>query len=420
MVTARTQKRLVGSSALDHDLWPSWMPRMAFRPAGEGLQGDVLVVIFLRGAADGLNVLVPHGDEAYYQARPTLAIPRPDDKNQLAEGRALDLDGFFGLHPALLPLMDAWQDGKLGFIHACGSPDDSHSHFRAMDIMERGLAEPLGPASGWINRHLASVDNGNPSPLRALAIGESVQRSLQGSVPVTALRSITEAHFGRSQMSTDAFQAALGMLYAGPGMMESLGRETLELLHSLEQLDPEKYRPEGSVAYPDTEFGQGLKQVAMLVKIDVGLEVAALDLGGWDTHFAQGGGTGLMANLLTDLGQGLAAFHADLRDELGKVTLVVMTEFGRRVTENASLGTDHGSGSVMLLLGGAVEGGKVHGTWPGLAPEERSGPGDLKVTTDYRDVLAEIVERRLGNPRLDLLFPGYTPIRGGFVRRDQP
>jgi uncharacterized protein (DUF1501 family) len=395
------------------------MPRLAFSPAAKGLQGDVLIVIFLRGAADGLNILVPHGDEAYYLARPTLGIPRPDDKNQSAGARALDLDGFFGLHPALLPLMDAWQDGELGFVHACGSPDDSHSHFRAMDVMERGLAEPLGPASGWINRHLASVANGNPSPLRALAIGESVQRSLQGSVPVTALRSITEAHFGRDQRNAEAFQAALGELYAGPGMMESLGRETLELLQSLERLDPEKYRPEGSLAYPDSEFGRGLKQVAMLIKIELGLEVAALDLGGWDTHFAQGAETGLMANLLADLGQGLAAFHADLRDEMGKVTQVVMTEFGRRVTENASLGTDHGSGSVMLLMGGSVAGGRVHGSWPGLAPEQRSGPGDLKVTTDYRDVLAEIVLRRLGNPRLDLLFPGYAPGQGGFVRGAQ-
>jgi uncharacterized protein (DUF1501 family) len=395
------------------------MPRLAFHPVTEGLQGDVLVVIFLRGAADGLNILVPHGDEAYYQARPTLGIPRPDDINQPAGARALDLDGFFGLHPALLPLMDAWQDGKLGFVHACGSPDDSHSHFRAMDIMERGLAEPIGPASGWINRHLASVANGNPSPLRALAIGESVQRSLQGSVPVTALRSITEAHFGRDQRSAQAFQSALGELYSGPGMMDSLGRETLELLQSLEQLDPEKYHPEGSLAYPDSEFGRGLKQVAMLIKIDLGLEVAALDLGGWDTHFAQGAETGLMANLLADLGQGLAAFHADLRDKMGKVTLVVMTEFGRRVTENASLGTDHGSGSVMLLLGGSVEGGRVHGRWPGLAPEQRFGPGDLMVTTDYRDVLAEIVLRRLGNAQLDLLFPGYAPGQGGFVRWDK-
>jgi uncharacterized protein (DUF1501 family) len=393
------------------------MPRLAFAPPGRGEGGDVLVVVFLRGAADGLNMIVPHGEPAYYASRPTLALPRPDDRTAARQERVFDLDGFFGLHPAMSSLLPAWQEAHLAIVHACGAPDDSRSHFKAMELMERGLANLAGPASGWINRHLASLDTGNPSPLRAIGFGEAVPRSLRGVIPVSALRSIAEFHLGGEPEIARMLRGGLAGLYSGDDALAAIGRETLRILETVERLDPQLYRPNpGSPAYPATDFGAALSQVAMLARAGVGLEVAAIDLGGWDTHFAQGASQGLMAALLTDLASGLAALHADLADRLDRLTVVVMTEFGRRVQENASLGTDHGHGSLMLLVGGHVEGGKVHGSWPGLDPDQLFGPGDLAVTTDYRDVLAEVCRKRLNNPAVDQVFPGFTPGRQGFVR----
>ena len=395
----------------------SWMPRLAFRPAALGPRGDVLLVVFLRGAADSLNMIVPHGEEAYYRRRPSLAIARPDDRRAGAALCSLDLDGFFGLHPALAPLLPAWQAGHLGVVHACGAPDESRSHFHAMELMERGLTDMRGPASGWISRHLASLDTGNDSPLRAVGIGEQVQRSLRGAVPVSALQSITDYHLGGDAQAAACLQATLAGLYAGDDPMGEAGRETLAVLETLAALSAEGYRPKPGAVYPESGFGMGLRQVAALVRAEVGLEAAAIDLGGWDTHFGQGGSEGLMAGLLSDLSQGLAALHADLIDDLADVTVVVMTEFGRRVAENASLGTDHGHGGALLVLGGGVEGGKVHAQWPGLAADQLLGPGDLAVTIDYRDVLAEICQLRLNNPALESIFPDYAPVLRGIVRR---
>ncbi len=395
--------------------WPAPLPRMSFAPAHVGPSGDILLVIFLRGAADGLNIIVPHGDDEYYEVRPTLAIARPDDSKVGEVRRTKDLDGFFGLHPGLAPLTDAWDAGHLGLLHACGSPEDSRSHFRAMEYMERGVSTDFGPASGWLNRHLALMNRQSQSPLRGLGWGEAVPRSLQGSVPVMALSSITEAHMGGDMQPARLFRESLRVLYGTSREMNVLGNETLDVLEALEVLDPEKYQPTGDRDYPLTEFSQGLKQVAMLIKAQIGLEVAAIDLGGWDTHFAQGGADGQMANLLADLGGGLAAFHADLEKFIDQVTVVVMTEFGRRVSENASLGTDHGHGGVMLLLRGGVKGGRVFADWPGLKRDRLFGPGDLQVTTDYRDVLSEILHLRLGNPDVENVFPDFITTRSGFI-----
>jgi uncharacterized protein (DUF1501 family) len=415
MMTSRRTFLRLAALGLAPLAWPAWMPRMSFAPKHTAPRGDVLICIFLRGAADVLNIVVPHGEAEYYRLRPTLAIPRPDDRNTRADLRAVDLDGFFGMHPALAPLAPAWQDRQLAFVHACGAPDESRSHFQAMELMERGVTAAPGPASGWIGRHLASLDTGNRSPLRAIGLGERAQRSLQGSVPATALRSIADFHLGGDARAVARMQAALAALYAGDqeqsaGLpLEAIGHDTLDVLTTIEALDPVIYRPSGGVAYPDSEFGIGLRQVAMLMKAEVGLEVACLDLGGWDTHIAQGGSEGLMAGLLNDLGAGLAALYADLRDHADRLLVVTMSEFGRRVQENGGLGTDHGHGSMMLLMGGGVAGGRVHGQWPGLAPEQLVGPGDLAATTDYRDVLGELVQKRLNNPNLEEVFPGYVP-----------
>jgi uncharacterized protein (DUF1501 family) len=399
-----------------------WLPRLAFAPEQSAPRGDVLVVVFLRGAADGLNLVVPHGEDAYYAQRPTLSIARPDDPRVPAGQRALDLDGFFGLHPALAPLQPAWQAGQLAAVHACGAPDESRSHFRAMELIERGVDDERGPASGWIGRHLATLNTGNPSPLRAVGLvgGDNhapLPRSLYGSVPASALRSIADFHLGGDPRAVAPLQAALGALYGADTVLAGTAAATLAILETLARLDPAGYRPAGGARYPDSDFGRGLRQVAQLIKAEVGLEVAALDLGGWDTHFVQGAVEGLMAELLRDLGAGLAAIHADLRERAERLCVVVMSEFGRRVQENGSLGTDHGHGGVMLLLGGHVAGGRVHGRWPGLGDGQLVGPGDLAVTTDYRDVLAEVCLQRLNNPALGEIFPGYTPQLRGIVTR---
>ena len=281
--------------------------------------------------------------------------------------------------------------------------------------MERGVEDERGPASGWISRHLATINNGNNSPLRAFGLGEIPQRSLYGSVPVASLQSITDFHLGGNARLAERMQAALAALYNGSGPLDRAGRETLEILEILSKLNPEARPPIGTWPYPSTEFGLGMQQIAMLVVAEVGLEVAAIDLGGWDTHFAQGGSEGLMANLLDDLAGGLAAFHEDLRDEQSSLTVVVMSEFGRRVRENASLGTDHGHGGILMLMGGSINGGLVHGQWPGLADGQLFGPGDLAVTTDYRDVLGEICSRRLGNQALEEIFPDYSVSMPGIV-----
>jgi uncharacterized protein (DUF1501 family) len=385
------------------------MPSLAFAPPQEGPRGDVLVCAFLRGAADGLNIVVPHAEEIYYQQRPTLAVPRPDDLKAKSDLRVLDLDGFFGLHPALSPLLTVWQAGHLAPVHAVGSPDDSRSHFKAMELMERGVDDSSGPPSGWLARHLATLDTGNHSPLRGVSMGEMVARSLQGPVPASALRSITDFHLGVDRRAVTQLSRALAHLYRTGDALDPYATEAMQTLETLNALDPEGYRPANKAIYPDSEFGMGLRQVALLVKAQVGLEVACLDLGGWDTHIGQGGSQGVMSNLLADLAGGLAAFYLDLADRIDHTQVVVMTEFGRRLKENGGLGTDHGHGGVMLLLGGNVVGGQVHADWPGLASEQLIGPGDLAITTDYRDVLAEIVARRLNNAQSELVFPGYTP-----------
>lgn len=385
-------------------LTQTWLPRLSFAPVNTAPRGDTLVVVFLRGAADVLNMVVPHGEDAYYQLRPSLGIARPDDVRKKKEERTVDLDGFFGLHPNMSPLLEAWQSEQLAIIHACGAPDESRSHFKAMELMERGVDDERGPASGWIGRHLATLNTGNTSPLRAVGMGTRPQRSLSGSVPVSALRSIADFHLGGDQRILQQMRASLETVYAN----DILGRETLSIMDTLEKLDPSTYHSPLST-YPNTEFGLALKQTAMLIKAEVGLEVSAIDLGGWDTHFAQGSSTGIMPNLMKDLAEGLAAFHADMAEYQNQLTTVTMSEFGRRASENGSLGTDHGHGSMMMVLGGNVDGGKVHGQWPGLAEGQLIGPGDLTVTTDYRDVLSEILTKRLNNPATNEIFPDHQP-----------
>lgn len=377
--------------------------RMVFQP-GRGPAGDVLVCVFLRGGADGLHLVAPYGDAEYYRQRPRLGVPRPDDRGADPARRGKALDGFFALHPLLAPLEPIYRAGHLAVAHAVGSPDQTRSHFEAMETMERGVGDGSRATSGWLGRHLQTVGSA-PSPTRALAIGETLPQSLEGALGASAIRSLDAFRLTRPAGWSDGFRATLAGLYDDEsGPLADAGRETFRLLRAMERLEPARYRPSDGARYPDSDFGRGLREVAQLVKAALGLEVACLDLGGWDSHYGQ---DAVLDGLLRELGEGLAAFHADLGTKMARVTVVVMSEFGRRVRENGGLGTDHGRATCFFLMGGGIRGGRVIAEWPGLDPDQQEGPGDLKVTLDYRDLLAEIVRDRLKNPRWREVFPGY-------------
>lgn len=370
-----------------------------FRPE-PGPEGDVLVCLFLRGGMDGLHVVPPHGDRHYARHRPTLALLPPDARG----AKTLDLDGFFALHPNLAPLMEPYRAGELAIVHACGTPDRTRSHFEAMATMECGIDDGSLGESGWLGRHLAISGTKRRTALRALALGDMVPQSLHGAMGAVAVSSLSEFRLKTPERWGPAFRTALTALYApGADPVSEGGRDTLNLLRSMERLDPKEYRPVAGARYPDGDFGSHLRQVAQLIKADVGLEVACVDLGGWDSHVAQGP---LLDGLTRDLGQGLAALRTDLGDRFRRVTVLAMSEFGRRAYENSGVGTDHGRATCMFVMGGGIHGGRVFARWPGLAPDHLEEPGDLRVTTDYRDVLAEIVRDRLGNPELARVFPG--------------
>lgn len=385
---------------------PRWLPRVALADPHVGPAGDTLVCIFLRGGADGLNMVVPHGDEGYYQRRPYLGIPRPDD-NHAHNARAVDLDGFFGLHPALAPLHAIYSAGDLAIVQATGSPDETRSHFEAMDLMERG-ATTNGDYTGWLARHLATLDTGNESALRAIGVGDMLPASLTGAVSATALQSIADYHLRGAGEHIGDMTALLQTLYnQQPDLLAAAANQTFASMAVLEKLGQAPYTANGR-GYAESDFSRALQTVAQLIKADVGVEITCVDLDGWDTHVTQGGAEGVQANLMAQLANGLAAFYEDLGERMNGVTAVVMSEFGRRVQENGGLGTDHGHGSMMMVLGGGIHGGQVYTRWPGLQPEQLVGPGDLAVTTDYRDVLGELLHKRLNNPQATAVFPGYT------------
>ncbi len=395
--------------------WPGWMPRLSFAPKNRAPRGDVLVVVFLRGGADGLNIVVPHGENAYYDARPQINLARPDDSKADKGKKALDLDGFFGVHPALEPLLPIFKGNQLVAVHATGSPDPTRSHFDAMSFMERGTPGSSALNTGWIGRHLASLDTGSNTPLRAIGWGNSLQASLRGTISATAIKSIVDYHLRGRADTANEMLASLNALYAAdPGAMKLAAEQTNAVLDLVSRVNVASYKPANDASYNDkNEFDMALMQTAALIKADVGLEVSAIDVGGWDTHQNE------IADLtkdLTTLGKGLANFHADMGDAMKDITVVVMSEFGRRVEENASGGTDHGHGNMMLVMGGHVAPKPVIAQWPGLSSDKLSN-GDLAITIDYRDVLSEILTARLNNPAVDTVFPDFKPTSHGIVTK---
>lgn len=373
-----------------------------------------LVCIFLRGGADTLNMIVPHGDGEYYRNRPTLAIPAPGKRSDAA----IAIDDLYGFHPKLAALEPIFKEGRLGIVQAVGSDNPSGSHFEAQDQLEHGQSFGGSLGGGWLGRHLRSRAGGGDSPLAAVSIGPSIAESLRGAPAATALRSIDELQLPHASANPVAVSRALAKMYqAEVGLISQQGKETLALLDRVERLRNKPYVPSNGAVYPNNPFGQGLREVARIIKASLGLEVACLDLGGWDTHFVQGASTGLQAANMEILAAGLAAFDADLSAQRERVSTLVMTEFGRRLYENGSGGTDHGRGCAYFAMGGGIAGGKVHGAWPGLKEESTlPGPGGLEVKIDYRSVLSEMLVNAVGDAKLDAVFTDFTPAPVGLCR----
>jgi len=383
---------VVGTTAV-----PAFLARAAF---GAETGRKRFVVLFQRGAADGLNIVIPHGERSYYAMRPTIAIPR---------GQELELDGFFGLHPAMAPLKPLWEAKQLALVHAAGSPDNTRSHFDAQDYMESGTPGVKSTEDGWLNRALRDQKK-DASPFRAVAMGGSLPRTLAGPSPAIAIDNVNQFGVGGNSAAAQPAANTFEAMYAQSvdTVLHGTGRETFEAVKMLKSADPGRYTPAPGANYPRGRFGDSLRQVAQLLKADLGVEVAFADIGGWDHHVNEGNVKGQLANLLREFAQGLAAFWTDL-GALGEETVIVsMTEFGRTARQNGNAGTDHGHAGVMFVLGGPVKGGKVYGRWPGLAPEQLYEGRDLALTTDFRRVLGEGVYRHLGNRRLDIVFPGFS------------
>ena len=376
-----------------------------------------MVCVFLRGGADTLNLIVPYGDDQYYKARPTISIPSPAKSGENKDA-AIRLDDFYALHPKLRPLLPIFKEGRLGIVQAVGSDNTSGSHFEAQDQMEHGESYGKLVGGGWLGRYLRTRASSGQTPLSAVAIGATIPESLRGAPSASAIYSLDEIQIKTPSGDPRAVSVALSAMYgAEVGILSQPGRSTLDLLKRVEALRGKEYKPENGAQYPPSDFGNGLREIARLIKAKVGLEVACVDLGGWDTHFFQGTSSGLQAESIDELARGLVAFDADLKSERERTTSLVMTEFGRRIYENGSLGTDHGRGFALLAMGHRINGGKIHGAWPGLEEQETDllGPGGLKINVDYRSVLAEVLARILGSRSLDRVFPHFQPQPVGLV-----
>ena len=372
--------------------------------AAAGSRRKVLVTIFQRGAVDGLNMIVPFGESAYYSARPSIAIARPGTSPEAA----VDLDGFFGFHPRLAPLKPLYDAGQLAVVHACGSPDGTRSHFDAQDYMETATPGVKSTPDGWLNRYLHAREHQAATPFRAVALAPQLPRSLQGVEPALAIGQI--AQFGiRAGQGSDMVQASFEAEYAAAaqGVLNQTGREAFDAVKMLRTANPGRYTPENGADYPRSPHGEALRQIAQLIKADVGLEVAFAESGNWDHHVNEGAADGQIGTRLDDFARGIAALVRDLGDRMNDVVVLTMSEFGRAVAENGNRGTDHGHGNAMMVIGGGVRGGKVYGRWPGLAPEQRYEGRDLSVTTDFRTVFAEVVRGHLGLSDVAHVFPGF-------------
>ncbi len=395
---------VVGTAAI-----PSFLTRAALGTVEPGTRNKRLVVIFQRGAADGLNIVVPHGEPQYYAMRPSINIPRKV---------VLDLDGFFGLHPALASFQPLWQQRHLAIVHAAGSPDPTRSHFDAQDFMESGTPGVKVTDDGWLNRSLHAMPPPSPkSAFRAIALGPSLPRILSGAEPAVALNNINDFSIGGRNSKGSPVANAFEAMYdhSVDSVLHGTGEETFDAVKMLKAADPAKYTPARGANYPKGRFGDSLRQLAQLIKANLGVQVAFADIGGWDHHVNEGSTEGQIASVLSEFSQSITAFWTDLGD-LGEDTVVVtMSEFGRTARENGNRGTDHGHANVMFVLGGPVKGGKVYGRWPGLDQSQLYEGRDLALTTDFREVIGEAVARHMGNKNLANVFPCFDDQPGKFL-----
>jgi uncharacterized protein (DUF1501 family) len=389
---------LVGTAAI-----PSFLTRAVMAQAtAASVSRKKLVVIFQRGAADGLNIVVPHAEPSYFQMRPTIAIP---------QGQILDLDGFFGLHPAMASLKPLWDEKHLAIVHAAGSPDMTRSHFDAQDYMESGTPGVKATEDGWLNRALQAEDERRrqaETPFRAVALTAQMPRTLEGRVPALALNNLRDFRIGGVKAPATTANASFEAVYdeSVDAALRGAGREVFEATKMLKATDPARYSPAAGAEYPKGGFGDSMKQIAQLLKADLGVEAAFADIGGWDHHQNEGSVDGQLAGRLREFSESLSAFWRDMGTQAEDVVVVTMSEFGRTARENGTRGTDHGHANVMFVMGGPVKGGRVYGRWPGLAPEQLNEGRDLAVTTDFRQVLAEAAFRQIGARDLNLTFPG--------------
>ena len=387
---------LVGTSVIPAFLTRSIYAEMQTAAANK----KKLVVIFQRGACDGLNTVIPYGEKNYYTMRPTIAVKQND---------LIDLDGFFGLHPSLAAFKPLYEQGHLAMVHAAGSPSTSRSHFDAQDYMESGTPDIKATPDGWLNRAiLQAQESGKASPFRAVALGTQVPRTLEGKFPTVAISNVADFSVAGKGKETSPISNAFQAMYdeSTDSMLHGTGEETFEAVKMLKSADPAKYQPAAGVNYPGAAFGNSMKQIAQLLKANLGVEAAFADIGGWDTHQNQGSSTGQLAGRLKEFSDSIAAFWKDMGPDAENITVVTMSEFGRTARQNGTGGTDHGHANVMFVLGGNVKGGKVYGKWPGLATEQLNEGRDLAVTTDFRRVLGEAAYKTLGSRHMEVVFPG--------------
>ncbi len=390
---------------------PSFLQRVVVAQGlnlNAGGRRKTLITIFQRGAVDGLNMVVPHGEKNYYAFRPTIAVAQPG--KGAARESVIDLDGFFGLHPALSGFKPLWDAKRLAIVHAAGSPDNTRSHFDAQDYMEAGTPGVKSTPDGWLNRYLQARIDPKSSPFRGVALTQNLPRAMQGRAPALAISNLADFSI-RAGQSSQTVQGGFEDIYeqAAGDALGGTGKETFEAIAFLKRVNPAQYKPENGAQYPRTPFGNALLQIAQLVKAGVGLEVAFTDMQGWDTHLNEGGARGQLALRLTEFAGGINALYTDLgAQRMDDVVILTMSEFGRTVRENGNRGTDHGHANAMFIIGGATRGGKVYGQWPGLDADKLYDGRDLALTTDFRDVFGEVAQKHLGNADLKRVFPGYA------------
>jgi uncharacterized protein (DUF1501 family) len=375
-------------------------PRLVFAQSAAAADLDALVVVFLRGGLDGMHAVVPYADPDYATLRPSLKVAAP-----------LDLDGYFGLHPKLAPLLPLYRAGRMATVHATGYAQGSRSHFSCQDGMERAADASLGLTSGWLGRYIETL--GSDATFKAIGVGRAVQPSLRGSQPAIGLLSLDTFALQSEAARADLLPPLFGDLHSRTDIVNSAAQLALGAVDEMSLADPAQYAVENGATYPTTAFAGQMKEVAQLIKADIGLRVVCCDIGGWDSHAGQ---SAMLDPLFDDLGGTLAAFDQDLGARMSRVSLLTITDFGRRAGENGSGGTDHGTAQAMLLMGGGLTAGRVVSEWPGLAAANLAD-GDLKVTIDYRTVLSELLEKRMGAADLAHVFPGFTPgpYTGAFV-----